>query len=177
MHHSRGFTLIELLVVIAIIGILSSVVLASLNTARTKGRDAARAADIEQIRNAIVMYQNDHNGNYPPAAGCNASWCCLGAGSAGRCWAGQFWGNDALDAALRPYLSTIPDDPLNNTAAYGDAFMYSGTGAGFASSPVLHWGVEKVSGVTSADCNSGIVGNWGAGAGNGGNYYCVLPLN
>lgn len=60
----RGFTLIELLVVIAIIGILSSVVLASLNSARQKGRDARRIADIKQLQLALELYY-DANGSYP----------------------------------------------------------------------------------------------------------------
>ncbi len=62
----RGFTLIELLVVIAIIGILSSVVLASLNDARQKSRDAKRISDIKQIQLALELYY-DTNGNYPTA--------------------------------------------------------------------------------------------------------------
>ena len=51
----RGFTLIELLVVISIIGLLSSVVLASLNTARIKGRDARRISDLRQVQTALAL--------------------------------------------------------------------------------------------------------------------------
>ena len=52
----RGFTLIELLVVIAIIGILASVVLASLNSARKKGADAAVKGNLSGIRAAAELY-------------------------------------------------------------------------------------------------------------------------
>jgi type II secretory pathway pseudopilin PulG len=57
--------LIELLVVIAIIGLLASVVFASLNSARAKARDAKRAAEIRQVKTALEFYY-DANGVYPP---------------------------------------------------------------------------------------------------------------
>jgi type IV pilus assembly protein PilA len=58
-NKEQGFTLIELLVVIAIIGILSSVVLASLNTARGKGADATIKGNLEQIRSqAEIIYDS-----------------------------------------------------------------------------------------------------------------------
>jgi prepilin-type N-terminal cleavage/methylation domain-containing protein len=61
---NKGFTLIELLVVIAIIGILSSVVLASLNTARRKARDARRVSDVKNLQLALELQADDNNGNY-----------------------------------------------------------------------------------------------------------------
>jgi prepilin-type N-terminal cleavage/methylation domain-containing protein len=53
---NRGFTLIELLVVIAIIGILASVVLASLNSARAKGSDAAIKSTVNNARAQAELY-------------------------------------------------------------------------------------------------------------------------
>ncbi len=58
---SRGFTLIELLVVIAIISILSSVVLASLGSARQKGRDGRRVSDVKQIQLALELYYDTNS--------------------------------------------------------------------------------------------------------------------
>ncbi|MCG2694602.1 prepilin-type N-terminal cleavage/methylation domain-containing protein [Candidatus Parcubacteria bacterium] len=105
MHKTKGFTLIELLVVIAIIGILSSVVLASLNTARTKARDARRLSDIKQMQLALEMYYDD-NGGYPVYA----TYATLVAGN---------------DLPAGGYLATMPVDPGSNNFGYiGTASTY-----------------------------------------------------
>ena len=68
---NKGFTLIELLVVVAIISLLSSVVMASLNSARAKARDARRLSDMHQMQIALEFYYNSF-GRYPDSdsAGC-----------------------------------------------------------------------------------------------------------
>jgi type II secretion system protein G len=111
MKNSRGgFTLIELLVVIAVIGILAAVILASLNGARAKARDARRMSDMSEIVKALELYYHD-NGYYPPSP---CGWDCNGYATSGN----ATW--DALTTALSPYIK-LPVDPINTSN--GDAYI------------------------------------------------------
>jgi prepilin-type N-terminal cleavage/methylation domain-containing protein len=80
MNLKKGFTLIELLVVVAIIGILASVVLASLNSARAKGSDAAVKANLANMRAEAAIYY-DSNNTYSPTTAAPGSAACTTAGS------------------------------------------------------------------------------------------------
>jgi len=102
---SKGFTLIELLVVIAIIGLLSSIVLTSLNKAKMKGRDARRIIDMRQLELALRLYYEE-NKVYPSVAESGNN-----PGLAG--WRVSFIPN--FMAALVPkYLPVPPVDPINS---------------------------------------------------------------
>ena len=77
LKKNQGFTLIELLVVIAIIGILSSVALASLNTAREKANQASVQANLKTIAVQAELYYDDNAQIYGVAKTANTT-CTLG---------------------------------------------------------------------------------------------------
>lgn len=100
----KGFTLIELLVVIAIIGVLSTIVLVSLNTAREKARDVRRVSDMRQVALGLEMYYDSHTDTgYPGTV----------TGSTVNEW-------DTMDTALEGdgFITSVPTDPGTNTYEY-----------------------------------------------------------
>ena len=117
----RGFTLIELLVVIAIIGVLSSVVLASLNTARTRANDAQRFANLKQVQTALELYASTNNGQYPNSGG-NWNSQCGG-------WTQTTAANSVPGITAGGFMSQLPTDPQQNTSANTCCYLYySGNG-------------------------------------------------
>lgn len=102
---NKGFTLIELLVVIAIISLLSSIVMASLSSARMKARDAKRLATLRSIGTALELYYSKY-GSYPEWS--TATW--------GRDCGGFRGDNDPTNTFLQPlvtegFLTAYIDDP------------------------------------------------------------------
>ena len=104
-RRDRGFTLIELLVVIAIIGLLASVVLASLTSVQAKARDARRMEDINSLEKALTMYSAAH-GTYPIYT------------SAATIEAASGVGKDLIDDQAIP---SAPQDPRSPTYQYAYA--------------------------------------------------------
>ncbi len=123
---NNGFTLIELLVVMAIIGILSAVVLTSLNGARQKGRDARRISDVKQIQLALELYY-DSTGAYPLTIGTAASSLLVSNG----------------------YIASLPLDPSNNAVySYSPYSSSLNGGAQAAICSGYHIGASLESGIT-----------------------------
>lgn len=104
----KGFTLIELLVVIAIIGLLSTLAVVALGSARTKARDAKRLSDLKQVQTALEMYYTDQNA-YPAGSGIvlgTTSYACLNASGF------------TTTGCTSPYMGTVPTDPKDGSYTY-----------------------------------------------------------
>jgi general secretion pathway protein G len=110
MNNTKGFTLIEVLMVIAIVGILASVVVASLSGSRAQGRDSKRVTDIERIALALDLYHS-HCRQYPAPTGTALDLTAHNGSCTG--------------VTLQDFLpGPVPVDPK------GGAYVYATNGAG-----------------------------------------------
>ncbi len=125
-----GFTLVELLVVVAIIGLLATLSVLALGSARVRARDAKRLADIKTVQTALELYNNDQGG-YPsaPAAGLLIG-DPAGAPSA-RVLTSAGW--EAAPTGSTTYLPTAPDDPLGSQNYVYNGRVSSAPGAAVCS--------------------------------------------
>jgi type II secretion system protein G len=160
----RGFTLIELLVVVSIIGILASVVLASLNTARARGRDARRLSDIHQIENALELYFNSNN-SYPLS---NVPLSAAGT-LPNTSWRNSIYPASwtLLETDLSSYIAQLPHDPKESPSGWpgsGAAGVYGYAYFGCGSGYFLVYQLEIASGPDPGTTSCGAAHQYG-GAG------------
>jgi len=132
MINKKGFTLIELLVVIAIIGLLSTLAVVALGSARQKARDSKRLSDLKQVQTALELYFTDNN-TYP--AGTNltlgdpATAGCLGAsGFAATCASGTV------------YMGLVPAEPTPGAAGYS----YTGATTSYSITATLEGSINDL---------------------------------
>ena len=159
-----GFTILELLITMAIVGILSAVVIGSLDSARDEGREGRAIADLEAIYKAMLimnidteMYPNNlpylcepldeiSSTNEFAVSDANAGFITNGRG-----WVG--WGG--------PYLPTIPTDPWGNEYYFDDDYRclpetqgcqgYDDSGGDLDSSAIVSCGPNGA--ISSGSCS------------------------
>ena len=146
----EGFTLIELLV-IAIIGVLASIVLASLNNARRKSRDARRITDVKQIQLALELYFDGVGAGAYPVSTRGDVGACANTGNA----------NGLEGLVTNNYIPSVPRDP-NSTTASAVCYDYADRGTTYHLATTLEDSANPA--LPGKDCNSSVVDSCGTGA-------------
>lgn len=157
IYHPRqkGFTLIELLIVVSIIALLSSIIIASLSTARDRAQNANRTQIAKEYQKALELYRNDHDG-YPLTT--VNSPVCIGLSNQETCFA-SVPGNTNLQEEIKKY---IPGLPKNNEPVTLSAINFGGTlytclnaNTNYCQSYKIEWIMEGI----DTNCGGGYANN------------------
>ena len=149
--NKKAFTLIELLVVIAIIGLLSTLSIIALNSARAKARDAKRISDVKQMQVALEMYYNDM-ADYPATVPAGSAIASLPSGA----------------TASTTFLRVVPVPPTPydglacNTSSgtyVKEVYKYTKTGGGLATGVVPSYTITFCLGSDVGSGTTKVTGN------------------
>ncbi len=164
----KGFTIIELLVVISIIGLLSSIVIVSLNAARATARDKQRISDLAQIQLALKLYQTQ-NGEFPCENPSNCSASVQTQSANGRIGEGNY-----IDTLLIPYIGNVPMDPKGPSPTYNYYIDPNQICGGNPNQIVIF--AKTMETDTYKNANDTICTSWGGegGAGNSDAYMIII---
>ncbi len=147
MKKDRGFTLTELLVVMAIIGLLTSVVLGSLQGARASARNAQRISVAQSYKLGFDLAFDTYN-QFPDSAG---TFKCLGQYTGNVCWLeGSYANSSTIDGIINGFVPGRPTPDPTNIPWYGTLY--------YSNSPntyQLHWFLEG----TYKNCSFGVSQN------------------
>jgi len=140
--NKKGFTLIELLVVIAIIGLLSTLAVVALGSARQKANDSKRLSDIKQVQTALELYYTDNNA-YPTGSAINlgdTSYKCLNSSG--------FTTTGCTD----PYMGLVPKGPGSS-----EYYTYTMASSSYSISATLETGAGGFTAGAITASPSGII--------------------
>jgi len=137
----KSFTLIEMLIVIVIIGILAAALVPRLQSVQNRARDTKRKADLQQISNALYVYNADNN-YFPYWA--SDGWNCASyqPPTYMTCVVNSLSINWLTDLTSS-YISDVPIDPTNtsvgNYTIHGSVRFYTGYMYGYQSVNGRRW--------------------------------------
>ena len=170
--NNKGFPLIELLVVVAIIGLLSSIVLSSLNNARISARDTRRISDMKNISTALELFYSTY-GRYPITAGApywDGHWMnfqtCLETGVG--C-------GFTISGTYEPVMKDVSNDPSDATPNVSDNSVtyYFSYNCASNQGYVLRTRLEKTNQILSSDADGGYGSAVDGGCDDANRYYCI----